>query len=152
MTTIINVFNGIKEVYREEMFEESHNNLFLDPNDFGFNKSTIHAVTLFTITLIMLVMIGSHFNYFCLLLFTGSSGTAIFFTHIMILILESVISIKTGLFFAMIISVYSGLILFFVFISVRQIHTTMMLMKIRGIEFKRKHDLTDEPRISMNYG
>lgn len=112
MVNTLMVFNGIQEVNREEKLEEKESNLYLNPEDFLFNRSTIIGISFLSFLMIILVISGVTFNHFCLLLFTGSSGTAVFLIHIMILVLESVIKLNTGLIFAAFVTIYSGAILF----------------------------------------
>lgn len=104
----ISVTYGFKELNQEE----KNNDLILDPNEYFFNRATILTISVMTIMFLVLGIIAVISSSFCLLLFSGTSGSAIFLTQILILVIENVITPFTALILGTMVTVYGCAILY----------------------------------------
>lgn len=104
----ISVTYGFKELNQEE----KNSDLILDPNEYFFNRATILTISVMTIMSLVLGIIAVITSSFCLLLFSGTSGSAIFLTQILVLIIENVITPFTALILGAMVTVYGCAILY----------------------------------------
>lgn len=106
----ISVTYGFKELNQEE--KSRKNDLILDPEEYFFNRATILTISGMTIMSLVLGIIAVISSSFCLLLFSGTSGSAIFLTQILVLIIENVITPFTALILGTMVTVYGSAILY----------------------------------------
>ena len=104
----ISVTYGFKELNQEE----KNSDLILDPNEYFFNRATILTISVMTIMSLVLGIIAVITSSFCLLLFSGTSGSAIFLTQILVLMIENVITPFTALILGAMVTVYGCAILY----------------------------------------
>lgn len=105
----LSVTYGLKELRSEKM---SRNDLIFDPDEYFFNRATVLTISVMTITSLILGIVAVISSSFCLLLFSGTSGTAIFLTQILVLTIENVITPFTALIFGSMVAAYGGAIIY----------------------------------------
>lgn len=102
---------GFKELQSDEI-SKSKIDLPIDPNENFFNRATVLTISVMTIISLILGIIAVISSSFCLLLFSGTSGTAIFLTQILVLIIENVITLFTALLFGSMVVAYGGAVIY----------------------------------------
>lgn len=95
----------------KELKQGENNNLVLGPNKYS-NRASILKINVMTIMSLVLGIIAVITSSFCLLLSSGTSGSAIFLEQILVLIIENFISPFTALILGTIVSVYGCAILY----------------------------------------